>query len=70
MNCCTQGNNATLWILIALFVLGSKDGFFDGGSLCGCTLPVIAALQGSRQNARNLPQKQKARKKNAPEPLP
>ena len=44
MNCCTQGNNATLWILIALFVLGSKDGFFDGGSLCGCTLTVIAAL--------------------------
>lgn len=26
-------------------------------------LPVVAALQGSRQNARNLPQKQKTRKK-------
>ena len=44
MNCCTQGNNATLWILIALFVLCSKDGFLNGGALCGCTLPVIAAL--------------------------
>ena len=44
MNCCNQGNNATLWILIALFVLGSKDRFLNGGTLCACTLPVVAAL--------------------------
>ncbi|MGN1061918.1 MAG: hypothetical protein ACI4RO_02205 [Candidatus Scatosoma sp.] len=43
MNCCNQGNNATLWILIALFVLGG-DGCFGGGTFCGCTLPVIVAL--------------------------
>lgn len=42
MNCCTQGNNATLWILIALVVLGSKDGLQS--TFSGCSLPVIAAL--------------------------
>ena len=44
MNCCTQGNNTTLWILIALLVLGSKDGCFSDGILSGCGLPIILAL--------------------------
>ncbi|MBQ4268716.1 MAG: hypothetical protein IJB97_03585 [Clostridia bacterium] len=43
MNCFTQGNS-TLWILVALLVLGSKDGCFNSNVLCGCTLPVIIAL--------------------------
>ena len=43
MNCCTQGNT-TLWILIALLVLGSKDGCFSSSILSGCGLPIILAL--------------------------
>lgn len=43
MNCCTQGNT-TLWILIALLVLGSKDGVFCEGLFSGCGLPIILAL--------------------------
>ncbi|MBE5753025.1 MAG: hypothetical protein E7343_03030 [Clostridiales bacterium] len=44
MNCCTQ-NNGTLWILIALLVLTSKDGCcFGGNFLSGCSLPIIIAL--------------------------
>ena len=43
MNCCTQGNT-TLWFLIALLVLGSKDGCFCEGILSGCGLPIILAL--------------------------
>ncbi len=44
MNCFTNCGNTTLWILIALLVLGSKDGFFCSNVLNGCTLPVIIAL--------------------------
>lgn len=43
MNCCTHGNT-TLWILIALLVLGSKDGGCFDGIFNGCTLPIIIAL--------------------------
>ncbi len=43
MTCFTQGNT-TLWILIALLVLGSKDGIFCSNTLSGCTLPIIIAL--------------------------
>ena len=44
MNCCMQ-NNSTLWILIALVVLCSKDnGGISSGILCGCGLPIIVAL--------------------------
>ncbi len=44
MNCCGQGNNVTLWILIALLVLGSKDGIFCSNLFNGCGLPIVAAL--------------------------
>ncbi|MBQ8885155.1 MAG: hypothetical protein IJY62_02125 [Clostridia bacterium] len=44
MNCCSQGHNTTLWILIALLVLGSKDGVFCEGIFSGCGLPIIIAL--------------------------
>lgn len=44
MNCCTQGNNVTLWILIALLILGSKDGIFSSGVFSGCGLPILLAL--------------------------
>ncbi len=44
MNCCHQGNNVTLWILIALLVLGSKDGMFCSNVFSGCGLPIILAL--------------------------
>lgn len=44
MNCCTQGNNVTLWILIALLVLGSKDGIFCSNIFSGCGLPILLAL--------------------------
>ncbi len=44
MNCCSQGNNMTLWILIALLILGSKDGIFCSGLFSGCGLPILAAL--------------------------
>ena len=43
MNCCLSGN-ATLWILIALLVLGSKDGIFCSNVFSGCGLPIILAL--------------------------
>ncbi len=43
MNCFTQGNT-TLWILIALLVLGCKDGIFCSNVLSGCGLPIIIAL--------------------------
>ena len=43
MNCCSQGN-VTLWILITLLVLGSKDGFFCSNVFNGCGLPIVAAL--------------------------
>ncbi len=43
MNCCLSGNT-TLWILIALIVLGSKDGFFCSGIFNGCGLPIVIAL--------------------------
>ena len=43
MNCCSQGN-VTLWILIALLILGSKDGIFCSNIFNGCGLPVIIAL--------------------------
>jgi hypothetical protein len=43
MNCCNQGN-VTLWILIALLVLGTKDGVFCSGIFNGCGLPIVAAL--------------------------
>ncbi|MBR2623064.1 MAG: hypothetical protein IKD15_02430 [Clostridia bacterium] len=43
MNCCSQGN-VTLWILIALLVLGSKDGAFCSGIFNGCGLPIVIAL--------------------------
>ena len=43
MNCFTQGNT-TLWILIALLVLGCKDGIFCSNVLSGCGLPIIVAL--------------------------
>lgn len=42
MACCIQGNT-TLWILIALIVLGSGNGIGDG-IFTGCTLPIIVAL--------------------------
>ncbi len=44
MNCCSQGNNVTLWILIALLILGTKDGFMSSNLLSGCGLPIVAAL--------------------------
>ncbi|MBQ7323796.1 MAG: hypothetical protein IJW96_04460 [Clostridia bacterium] len=44
MNCCSQGNNTTLWILIALLILGSKDGFCNTNLFNGCGLPIIIAL--------------------------
>jgi len=44
MTCCNQGNNMTLWILIALLVLGSKDGIFCSNVFNGCGLPIIIAL--------------------------
>lgn len=46
MNCCTQGsgNNVTLWILIALLVLGSKDGIVNSNLFSGCGLPILLAL--------------------------
>ena len=43
MNCCSQGN-ITLWILIALLVLGSKDGIFCSNIFNGCGLPILIAL--------------------------
>ena len=43
MNCFSQGN-CTLWILIALLILGSKDGMFCSNVLSGCGLPIIIAL--------------------------
>ena len=43
MNCCLSGN-VTLWILIALLVLGSKDGMFCSNVFSGCGLPIIVAL--------------------------
>lgn len=43
MNCCTCGNT-TLWILIALLVLGSKDGGGFDGVFNGCTMPIVIAL--------------------------
>lgn len=43
MNCFSQGNT-TLWILIALLVLGCKDGIFCSNVLSGCGLPIIVAL--------------------------
>ena len=43
MTCFSQGNT-TLWILVALLVLGSKDGCFCSNVLSGCTLPIIIAL--------------------------
>ena len=43
MNCCLSGN-ATLWILIALLVLGSQDGIFCSNVFSGCGLPIILAL--------------------------
>lgn len=43
MSCCNQGN-ATLWILIALLVLGSKDGAFSSSVMSGCGLPIMLAL--------------------------
>ncbi len=42
MNCCMQ-NNSTLWILIALVVLCSKDGCWTN-VFSGCSLPIIVAL--------------------------
>ncbi|MBQ7369784.1 MAG: hypothetical protein IJW58_02270 [Clostridia bacterium] len=45
MNCCMQNNNnCTLWILIALVVLCSKDSFSSCGIFNGCGLPIIVAL--------------------------
>lgn len=43
MNCFTQ-SNTTLWILVALLILGSKDGCFCSNALSGCALPIIIAL--------------------------
>ena len=43
MTCCNQGN-VTLWILIALLVLGSKDGNFCSNIFSGCGLPIVIAL--------------------------
>ncbi|MBE5744662.1 MAG: hypothetical protein E7355_00810 [Clostridiales bacterium] len=43
MNCCLSGNT-TLWILIALLVLGSKDGIFCSNVFSGCGLPILIAL--------------------------
>ncbi len=43
MNCCFSGNT-TLWILIALLVLGSKDGIFCSNIFSGCGLPILIAL--------------------------
>ena len=43
MTCCNQGNS-TLWILIALLVLGSKDGIFCSNLFSGCGLPILVAL--------------------------
>lgn len=43
MTCCNQGN-VTLWILIALLVLGSKEGNFCTNVFSGCGLPIIIAL--------------------------
>lgn len=43
MNCCFSGN-ITLWILIALIVLGSKDGMFCSNVFSGCGLPILIAL--------------------------
>ncbi|MBQ8320527.1 MAG: hypothetical protein IJX81_06570 [Clostridia bacterium] len=43
MNCFSQGNT-TLWILIALLILGSKDGIFCSNTFCGCGLPILIAL--------------------------
>ena len=44
MNCCLTGGNTTLWILIALLVLGSKDGMFCSNVFNGCGLPILIAL--------------------------
>ena len=44
MNCCMQNNNCSIWILVALVVLCSKDGFSTCGLLNGCGLPIIIAL--------------------------
>lgn len=44
MNCCTHGNNVTLWILIALLILGTKDGNCCTSVFSGCGLPIIVAL--------------------------
>ena len=43
MNCCLPGNT-TLWILIALLVLGSKNGIFNSSVFSGCGLPILVAL--------------------------
>ena len=43
MNCCFTGNY-TLWILIALLVLGSKNGIFCSNVFSGCGLPILVAL--------------------------
>ena len=43
MNCCFSGNT-TLWILIALLILGSKDGIFCSNVFSGCGLPILVAL--------------------------
>ena len=44
MNCCLTGGNTTLWILIALLVLGSKNGVFCSNVFNGCGLPILIAL--------------------------
>ncbi len=43
MTCFSQCNT-TLWILIALLVLGSNNGVCNSNVLCGCGLPIIIAL--------------------------
>ncbi|MBQ3220975.1 MAG: hypothetical protein IJB34_03315 [Clostridia bacterium] len=43
MNCCLTGNT-TLWILIALLILGSKNGAFCSNVFSGCGLPILVAL--------------------------
>ena len=44
MNCCMNGNNSCLWILIILLILGTCGNVFSSSVFSGCGWPVLAAL--------------------------
>ena len=44
MNCCMNGNNSCLWILIILLILGTCGSVFSSNAFSGCGWPILAAL--------------------------